>query len=111
MKRFFVSLIVIIPIFAYSEAGTLRIASLEYPPFIFEENNEAKGSIVEIAAASFRTWRSTDIALLPPVETVNSYLAFGRMKDFSLLSSRFDETISKMQAEGTIPKINKKGNE
>jgi len=66
MKRFFVSLMVIIPIFAFSEPESLRIASLEYPPFIFEENNEAKGKIVEIVKEVFHRLKiNTEISIYP----------------------------------------------
>ncbi len=50
--------ILIIPLFfiicnAFSEQNTLLIATLEYPPFIYSENGDVKGPVVETVKAVF----------------------------------------------------------
>jgi len=41
----------------------------------------------------------------PPVETVSSYLAFGRQKDFSGLALRFDQALESMALDGSLARL------
>lgn len=47
-------------------------------------------------------------SLNPPIETLSSYLAFTKVRDYSTLAESFDNVLSEMIKDGTVEKIKSK---